>query len=155
MSNRINSKTDYMWVMRALHEVRGNEAIDAELGAVPGQLTELRRIIQIKTNLPKYKEYEALQNFWFHMETTGDDSDLLRVSVHDDGKFDIVDFTTPARAGKVLHRCAEQDTVPQWVIEAISILRVADPRTPVEEVGFKVNDRVYYIVDRRNSNEQS
>lgn len=76
--------------------------------------------------------------------------DLLRVSIDDEGKFDIVDFTTPSVSGRVLLRHASQGEVPQWVIEAVSMLRITDCNSVVQGLGFKVQDRVYYIVDRRD-----
>ena len=86
------------------------------------------------------------------MMASGDGAapELLRVSIDDEGKFDIVDFTTPSVSGRVLLRHASQGEVPQWVIEAVSMLRITDRNSVVQGVGFKVQDRVYYIVDRRD-----
>lgn len=79
--------------------------------------------------------------------------DLLRVSISSVGKFYIVDFTVPGKTGRVLFRDAPQEAVPKWIIEAVSMLRIADPRSVVAQVGFKVTDRLYYVVDKREEQE--
>jgi hypothetical protein len=81
--------------------------------------------------------------------------DLLRVQINPDGKFDIVDFTTAKRNGRLLYRNVPQEDVPTWVIEAISMLRITEPQSVVQSVGFKVNDKLYYIVDRRDENARA
>ena len=87
------------------------------------------------------------------MLTDNTDPDLLRVCVNDADKFDIVDFTTPAKDGKFLWRNAPQESVPVWIIEAISMLRITEPRSVVRNVGFKLTDKLYYIVDKRGDHE--
>jgi len=82
-----------------------------------------------------------------HAEST------LRVSITPDGRFDIVDFTTPRQGGRFLHQDAPQEDIPAWIIEAISILRITEPRSVVDGIGFKVNDKLYYIVDKRGNYE--
>lgn len=88
-----------------------------------------------------------------HVVVNEEDRDLLRVYVDDDGKFDIVDFTTPSKDGRFLFRNAPQESIPQWVIEAISLLRITEPRCVVRSIGFKLHDRLYYIVDKRGEYE--
>ncbi len=81
--------------------------------------------------------------------------DLIRVQVNPDGKFDIVDFTTARRNGRLLYQNVPQEDIPTWMIEAISMLRITETNSVVQGVGFKVNDKLYYIVDKRGENEQS
>jgi hypothetical protein len=82
-----------------------------------------------------------------------DDRSVLRVSITPDGRFDIVDFTTPRQDGRFLYLDAPQEDIPAWIIEAISILRITEPRSVVNDIGFKVNDKLYYIVDKRGDHE--
>lgn len=87
---------------------------------------------------------------WPHMtldDTSSDD--LLRVSISSDGKLDIVDFTTPSKSGRFVAQQADQKDVPDWIIEAISMLRMADDSSVVHGLGFKVHDKLYYITDKR------
>jgi hypothetical protein len=74
--------------------------------------------------------------------------DVLRISINDDESFDITDFTLPSESGKVRKNVPQED-MPQWVLESISMLRIADINSLVKEVGFKINDRLYFIQDRR------
>lgn len=99
------------------------------------------------------EELRAVEMCWLAMTRGDTEPDLLRVSVHDDGKFDIVDFTTPSKNGRLLYTNVPQEGIPTWMIEAISMLRITEAREPVQSVGFKVHDKLYYIVDKRGENE--
>lgn len=79
--------------------------------------------------------------------------DALRVCINDNGTFDIVDFTMPTRGDK-LRKNIPQEDVPQWVMQAVSMLRIADTGNLVEGVGFKVSDRVYYLEDKGEADGQ-
>ncbi len=83
------------------------------------------------------------------------DESTLRVSINSEGRFDIVDFTTPRQGGRFLHKDAPQEDIPAWIIEAISILRITEPRSVVDGIGFKVHDRLYYIVEKRGNHEEN
>ena len=105
-----------------------------------------------------YPELSAFTSCWAEMIPTNNPPetvDLIRVQVNCDGKFDIVDFTTARRSGRLLYQNVPQEGIPTWMIEAISMLRITDARSVVQNVGFKVNDKLYYIVDKRGENEQS
>lgn len=136
-SDRFDNKHDYMLFMDAMERVTHNPNVNG-----------LQRV------LCKYQEVNVLRQLWSYMDANQlSEEDLLRVSVDADGKFDIVDFTTPRRSGKVLYQSAEQEQIPAWIIEAISMLRMTESNSVVGDLGFKVSDRVYYIIDRRNEHE--
>lgn len=82
-----------------------------------------------------------------------DTNELLRVSINPHGRFDIVDFTTPSKEGRVRFFNALQEEIPQWVVEAVSMLRMTEERSVVPDLGYKVNDKLYYIIDRSYKNE--
>lgn len=105
-----------------------------------------------------YKEIAAFSFCYAQMMAPNDpttEPDLIRVQVNPDGKFDIVDFTTARRSGRLLYQNVPQEGIPTWMIEAISMLRIAETNSVVQGVGFKVSDKLYYIVDKRGENEQS
>lgn len=81
-------------------------------------------------------------------------NDVLRVAVNDDGTFNIYDFGFTGVSKRKLENIPQED-VPQCVMEAVSMLRIADEGDLVPELGFKVNDHLYYIIDkiRRTSDE--
>jgi hypothetical protein len=74
--------------------------------------------------------------------------DVLRISINDDGTFDITDFALPSEHDKV-RRNVPQEDVPQWILESISMLRIAEINSLVEGLGFKLDDRLYFIQDKR------
>ena len=75
------------------------------------------------------------------LETKGDS---YRVSINDDGTFDVVDFTMPS-VNHRLRKNIPQEDVEQWIMEKVSILRIAPEGNLIKGVGFKVHDRLYYI----------
>ena len=103
-----------------------------------------------------YKEIAAFSFCYAQMipEDPAAEPDLIRVQVNPWGKFDIVDFTTARRSGRLLYQNVPQEDVPTWIVEAVSMLRITDDGSVVQSVGFKVNDKLYYIVDRRDENEK-
>ena len=103
-----------------------------------------------------YKESGIFSRCYIQMvnESTTD-PDMLRVQINPGGKFDIVDFTTARRSGRLLYQNVPQEDVPTWIVEAVSMLRITDDGSVVQSVGFKVNDKLYYIVDRRDENEKA
>jgi hypothetical protein len=79
------------------------------------------------------------------MEETG--QDVLRVCINDDGTFDILDFTMPSLGNKHRKNIPQED-VPEWVMHAVSMLRIAKEGDLVKGVGFKVSDTLYFIAEK-------
>lgn len=91
--------------------------------------------------------YKEARDIWLEVminmiETKGDS---YRVSINDDGTFDIVDFTMPSVNNNKIRKNIPQEDVEQWIMEAVSILRIAPEGNLIKGVGFKVHDRLYYI----------
>lgn len=84
----------------------------------------------------------------YKMLTAADGIDLnqnvLRVSINDDGTIDIVDFTMPPDGARIQTHLP-QDAVPQWVMEAVSMLRITQDGTHVRDLGIKMSDTLYYV----------
>jgi len=83
-----------------------------------------------------------------------DNQDVLRISINDDGTFDITDFALPSEGDKVRKNVPQED-MPQWILESISMLRIADASNLVEGLGFKINDRLYFLQDKRGQANES
>lgn len=81
--------------------------------------------------------------------------DSYRVSINDDGTFDVVDFTMPSIGVQRLKRNIPQEDVEQWIMEQVSILRIAPEGNLIEGVGFKVHDRLYYIQEQGDQHEHT
>jgi hypothetical protein len=71
--------------------------------------------------------------------------DSYRVTINDNGTFDVVDFTIPSANKRRLRRNIPQEDVEQWIMEKVSILRIAPEGNLIDGIGFKVHDRLYYI----------
>ena len=97
--------------------------------------------------------HEAVLEQHIRMAMLEQKIDALRVCINDDGTFDIVDFTIPTRSD-MLRKNVPQEDVPQWMMQAVSMLRIADEGSLVAGVGFKVSDRLYYIQDQGEADEQ-
>lgn len=80
--------------------------------------------------------------------------DVLRVSINDDETFDITDFALPREGDKVRKNVPQED-MPQWVLESISMLRITDVNHLVDGLGFKINDRLYFLQDKRGQADES
>jgi len=83
-----------------------------------------------------------------------DSQDVLRVSINDDETFDITDFALPSEGDKVRKNVPQED-MPQWILESISMLRIADASNLVDGLGFKINDRLYFLQDKRGQANES
>ena len=91
--------------------------------------------------------YKDVRDEWMEImikmiETKGDS---YRVSINDDGTFNVVDFTMPSINNNRLRKNIPQEDVERWIMEAVSILRIAPEGNLITGVGFKVHDRLYYI----------
>ena len=86
---------------------------------------------------------------WTWMMQSGmvNTNDVIRVEVNDDGTVNLYDFTLPSKGGmKRLN--VSQDDVEKWIMETISMLRITDENDLIPELGFKVSDTLYYILNR-------
>jgi hypothetical protein len=73
--------------------------------------------------------------------------DVIRVEVNDDGTINLLDFTIPTKSGMRRDDIPQEDVEP-WIMESISMLRITEENNLVPELGFKVSDRCYYILNR-------
>lgn len=92
-------------------------------------------------------------DIWMTIKMIEAKGDSYRVSINDDGTFDVVDFTMPS-TGSRLRRNVPQEDIEQWIMEKVSILRIAHEGDLVKDVGFKVHDRLYYI-EEGDQNERT
>jgi hypothetical protein len=74
-------------------------------------------------------------------------NDAMRVEVNEDGTINLLDFSLPSLKGRERYNIP-QDDVEKWIMDAISMLRITDNNDLVPELGFKLSDSVYYIVNR-------
>jgi hypothetical protein len=96
-------------------------------------------------------KFEAQKNLreWTWMMQRGDvkTNDVIRVEVNDDGTVNLYDFTLPSKGGMKRLDMPQEDVEP-WIMESISMLRIAETNDLVPELGFKISDTLYYILNR-------
>lgn len=91
---------------------------------------------------------------WTHMMEEGliKTKDIIRVEVNDDGTVNILDFTLPSKSGMKRTNVPQED-VESWIMESISMLRITESNDLIPELGFKVSDTLYYILNREGEME--
>lgn len=73
---------------------------------------------------------------------------VIRVSINTDGTLDILDFTLPSFSREARQkRSVPQEDAPQWVMNALAILQIADPHVVVNGVGYRLPNNVFYLLD--------
>jgi predicted RNA-binding protein len=96
-------------------------------------------------------KFEAQCNLreWTWMMQKGELStnDVIRVEVNDNGTVNLYDFTLPSKGGMKRLDMPQEDVEP-WIMETISMLRIAETNDLIPELGFKVSDTLYYILNR-------
>jgi|APCry1669188910_1035180.scaffolds.fasta_scaffold156338_2 hypothetical protein len=79
-------------------------------------------------------------------------SDVIRVRINPDSTFSLLDFRMPTSMGRK-QNSIPQNQVPRWIMETVSMLRIAQENQLIPELGFKVSDTLYYILDREGKND--
>lgn len=76
-------------------------------------------------------------------------NNVWRVQVNPDGKYMVNDFTLPSQSSNI-KKLMSKTEVPRWVLEAISVLQIADDDTTVDGVGKRISSSIYYIFEPIN-----
>jgi len=86
---------------------------------------------------------------WMHMmeERILRNGDVTRVEINDDVTLNLFDFTLPSQRGRRLINVSQEHVEP-WIMEAISMLRIAECSDLVPALGFKVSDQLYYVLNK-------
>lgn len=77
----------------------------------------------------------------------------IRVSVNADGTIDLMDFRLLPDSDRI-RKGLRQEDVPSWIIESISMLRIANAMDYVPNLGFRVSDTLYYILDKTGESDE-
>lgn len=80
-------------------------------------------------------------------------NDVMRISVNEDGTINIFDFGLMTLSKRESKNVPQKD-VPPWIMESISMLRIVEEGDLVPELGFKVNDHLYYVIDRTGESHE-
>jgi len=108
-----------------------------------------RRLTQALEEMQVKLAAQGNLHTWTWMMQKGElkTNDVIRVEVNDDGTVNLYDFTLPSKGGMKRLDMSQEDVEP-WIMESISMLRIAETNDLVPELGFKVSDTLYYILNR-------
>ena len=108
-----------------------------------------RRLTQALEEMQTKLTAQGNLHAWTRMMQEGiiKTNDVIRVEVNDNGTVNLYDFTLPSKGGMKRLDMSQEDVEP-WIMETISMLRIAETNDLVPELGFKVSDTLYYILNR-------
>ena len=108
-----------------------------------------RRLAQALEEMQTKLTAQGNLHAWTRMMQEGiiKTNDVIRVELNEDGTVNLYDFTLPSKGGMKRLNMAQEDVEP-WIMETISMLRIAETNDLVPELGFKVSDTLYYILNR-------
>jgi len=102
-------------------------------------------------SFPDARDYTAMRILtrWQSMMKEGviKTSDVIRVEVNENGTVNLYDFSLPSKGGLKCLNIPQKD-VDRWIMESISMLRIAENNDLIPELGFKISDTLYYILNR-------
>ena len=119
---------DSIYDSRLMHIVEGGKP--ESIGEIPSLIKALMRM---QTELP-------LDNVW-------------RVEMKGSGRVILNDFTMPSASSKI-KKIIKLIDAPKFIRDGVSVLQIAPDGTSIEGVGKKIDEDIYYIVER-NSGEHT
>jgi len=116
---------DTVYDSRLMHIIEGND--DGKLGEIPTLINNIMRMVQ--QEIP-------LENVW-------------RVEIKSSGRVILNDFTMPSASGKI-KKVIKLTDAPKFIRDAVSVLQIAPDGTSIQGVGKKIDEDIYYIVERND-----
>jgi hypothetical protein len=120
---------DTVYDSRLMHIIEGNDT--EKIGEISTLINNIMRMVQ--QEIP-------LENVW-------------RVEMKGSGRIILNDFTMPSASSKI-KKIIKLTDAPKFVRDAISVLQIAPDGTTVDGVGKRIDEDIYYIVER-NDGEHS
>jgi hypothetical protein len=116
---------DTIYDSRLMHIIEGGDA--KKLGEISTLINNIMRMVQ--QEIP-------LENVW-------------RVEMKGSGRIILNDFTMPSASSKI-KKIIKLTDAPKFVRDAISVLQIAPDGTTVDGVGKRIDEDIYYIVERND-----
>jgi hypothetical protein len=116
---------DTIYDSRLMHIVEGGDA--EYLGEIPTLINNIMRMVQ--QEIP-------LEQVW-------------RVEMKGSGRVILNDFTMPSASSKI-KKVIKLTDAPKFIRDAVSVLQIAPNGTSVDGVGKKIDEDIYYIVERND-----
>jgi hypothetical protein len=116
---------DAVYDSRLMHIIEGGD--DKKLNEISTLINNIMRMVQ--QEIP-------LEQVW-------------RVEMKGSGRVILNDFTMPSASSKI-KKVIKLTDAPKFVRDAISVLQIAPNGTTVDGVGKKIDEDIYYIVERND-----
>ena len=116
---------DTVYDSRLMHIIEGNDT--EKIGEISTLINNIMRMVQ--QEIP-------LENVW-------------RVEMKGSGRIILNDFTMPSASSKI-KKIIKLTDAPKFVRDAISVLQIAPDGTTVDGVGKRIDEDIYYIVERND-----
>jgi hypothetical protein len=116
---------DTVYDSRLMHIIEGDTP--KSVAEIPSLIKAIMRMVQ--QEIP-------LENVW-------------RVEMKGSGRIILNDFTMPSASSKI-KKIIKLTDAPKFVRDAISVLQIAPDGTTVDGVGKRIDEDIYYIVERND-----
>jgi hypothetical protein len=120
---------DVIYDSRLMRIIEGGDG--EKLGEIPSLVNAIMRMIQ--------KEI-PLEQIW-------------RVEIKGSGRVILNDFTMPSASSKI-KKVINLTDAPKFIRDAVSVLQIAPDGTSIEGVGKKIDEDIYYIVERNDGGDE-
>ena len=118
----------------------------------PDTVYDSRLMHIIEGGTPKSPaEIPSLINAIMRMQTHLPLENVWRVEMKGSGRVILNDFTMPSASSKI-KKIIKLIDAPKFIRDGVSVLQIAPDGTSIEGVGKKIDEDIYYIVER-NSGE--
>jgi hypothetical protein len=119
------SSPDTVYDSRLMHIIEGGAP--KSVVEIPSLIKAIMRMVQ--QEIP-------LENVW-------------RVEIKGSGRVILNDFTMPSASSKI-KKIIKLTDAPKFIRDAVSVLQIAPDGTSIEGVGKKIDEDIYYIVERND-----
>jgi hypothetical protein len=116
---------DTVYDSRLMHIIEGGDG--GKIGEISTLINNIMRMVQ--QEIP-------LENVW-------------RVEMKGSGRVILNDFTLPSASSKI-KKVIKLTDAPKFIRDAISVLQIAPDGTTVDGVGKRIDEDIYYIVERND-----
>ena len=116
---------DTVYDSRLMHIIEGGD--DKKLNEISTLINNIMRMVQ--QEIP-------LEQIW-------------RVEMKGSGRVILNDFTMPSASSKI-KKVIKLTDAPKFIRDAVSVLQIAPDGTSIEGVGKKIDEDIYYIVERND-----
>lgn len=77
---------------------------------------------------------------------------IWRVEIRDNHELLLSDFTMPSASGK-LKRIVNANDAPKFIRDALAVLQISQDGTLIEQVGKRISDSVFYVIEGETDGE--